>query len=103
MSKSSHRTAWLGATLLCAASAMGSAGCAVADMAEEAWFQTQTDRSPPAPPAISTRRSTSPTTGARSANSAAPTRTPLEDDEDWYRKWFMSTKAREVERNLGIE
>ncbi len=40
MSNSSHRTAWLGAAAVCVASCLGSAGCAVADMAEEAWFQT---------------------------------------------------------------
>lgn len=102
MSKSSHRTAWLGAALLCAASALGSAGCAVADMAEEAWFQTKQTLTPTTGDYLDpTEHVADDWSEVRELGRAD--QEPLEDDEDWYRKWFMSTKAREVERNLGIE
>ncbi|MFH5805072.1 hypothetical protein [Alienimonas sp. DA493] len=102
MSRSSHRVAWFGAAALCAASCLASAGCAVKDMAEEAWFQTRR-----------TLRPTSKGYEDPAENPAddwsevrrfgRPNQESVEDDPDWYRKHFMSEKARDIEHNLGYD
>ena len=102
MGSSFHRTAWLGAAALCGASAVWGAGCAVADMADEAWFQT--------------RQVLRPTGGGYRDDAEEVTedwsevrelgrrdQSSVNDDPGWYRKYFMSEKARDIESNLGYD
>ena len=102
MGHSLHRVGWLGAAGLCAASAAWGAGCAVHEMAEEAWFQT--------------RRSLRPTAGGYRDDAEEVTedwsevrelgrrdQKSVNDDPAWYRKYFMSEMSRDIERNLGYE
>ena len=102
MSTSTQRAAWFGAALLCAASGLGSAGCAVADMAEEAWFQTTRALKPSSDGyRDDTENPTDDWSEVREIGRAD--QELVEDDEDWYRKHFMSAKARDIERNLGFD
>ena len=103
MSRAPHRRAWLAAALLCAASGLGSAGCAVTDMAEEAWFQTTQSLRADGTAGYrdDTDEPTEDWSEVREIGRAG--QVTVEDDEDWYRKWFMSAKARDIEKNLGFD
>jgi hypothetical protein len=102
MSRSSHRTAWLGALALSAACCVGSLGCAAADMAEEAWFQSTQALRP------TTRDYADPTETLTDDWSEAgeigrADQEPTRDDESWYNQIFKSAKTRDIERNLGYD
>ncbi|MEM9702352.1 MAG: hypothetical protein AAF907_07905 [Planctomycetota bacterium] len=102
MSHSSHRTAWLGAAAVCLASCFGSAGCVVAEMAEEAWFQTTRTLDPNTKDYVDpTENLTQDWSEAGEIGRADQER--IQDDPAWYQDWFMSPKARDIERNLGFD
>ena len=102
MCRSFHRRAWLAGAALCAWAAVGSAGCAVADMAEEAWFQTTRTLTPrSAGYRDDTEEPSEDWSEVRELG--RPDQELVEEDPDWYRRLFMSAKARDIERNLGFD
>lgn len=102
MSRSSHRTAWFGAAVLYAASCLASAGCAVKDMAQEAWFQTKQTLTPTSKGYLDPAEN--PTDDWSEVREIGRGDAELvEDDPDWYREKFMSAKARDIEKNLGYD
>ncbi|NNJ25698.1 hypothetical protein [Alienimonas chondri] len=102
MSRSPHRTAWLGAASICVASCLGSVGCAVSDMAEEAWFQTKRTLTPSSEGYLDPTENVADDWG-EVREFGRPDQELVEDDPDWYRKYFMSAKARDIEGNLGYD
>ena len=102
MSRSPHRAAWYGAAVLCVFSCFGSVGCVVADMAEEAWFQTRQALRPSAD-GYSDPTENPADDWSEVRKFGRPDQKLIRDDESWYNKTFKSPKARDIERNLGFD
>ena len=102
MDRPAHRTAWRGAAALCGASLLWAGGCAVGDMAQEAWFQTKQTLRPSSAGYVDDAEVV--TEDWSEVHDLGRREQPrVSDDPGWYRKYFMSEKARDIESNLGFE
>ena len=105
MDDTARRRPWVAPVLLTAASAAAASvvGCAtITDTAGEMWFQTVGALKPNGGDRLDGTDETGKwdevgeyATQARGGR--------VKDDDDWYKNTFMSPKARDIERNLGIE
>ena len=81
----------------------GSAGCALKDMADEAWFQTKQSLVPRGDAGYRDDTADPSEDWSEVGRIGRGDRDLVEEDEDWYRKYFMSEKHRQIERNLGFD
>ena len=102
MGTRTHAAGWAGAAALGLGCALFAGGCAVADMAEEAWFQTKQTLRPSAGGYVDDAETVK-EDWSEAGRLGRPNQAKVEDDPDWYRKYFMSAKARDIEGNLGFD
>ena len=98
-----HRSAWRGAAALCGVSLIWAGGCAVGDYAQEAWFQTKQTLRPNGGGYQDDAEVVREDWGEVHALGGRRNQGRVADDDPWYRNYFMSSKARDIESNLGFE
>ena len=98
-----HRFARRGAAAFCGVSLLWAGGCAVGDFAQEAWFQTKQTLRPNAGGYQDDAETVREDWSEVHDLGGRRNRARVADDDAWYRKWVMSSKARDIESNLGFE
>ena len=94
--------AWAGAAAWGLCCALWAGGCALRDAAEEAWFQTTRTLKVDGGDYVDGAETVLDDWG-EVRELGRPGQAGNSDDEDWYRKYIMSEKSRDIERNLGLE